>query len=137
MSVDGAQALACTLPHPRHRARRNLPRLLSVMGCCWQRARRSRCTMLSLVGCQRDRQTVYRPSTRRSLHRRRSVFGQECVDGHGGYAGSSSMFSEPVARTPLNWRAYAVVFGIGAVLHAWAIPVVFVLMVVTIISDRR
>lgn len=47
------------------------------------------------------------------------------------------MFSEPVARTLAFGGAYAVVFGIGAVLHAWAIPVVFVLMVVVwVISDR-
>ena len=47
------------------------------------------------------------------------------------------MFSEPVARTLAFGGAYAVVFGIGAVLHAWAIPVVFVLMVIVwVISDR-
>ena len=47
------------------------------------------------------------------------------------------MFSEPVARALAFGGAYAVVFGIGAVLHAWAIPVVFVLMVVVwVISDR-
>ena len=47
------------------------------------------------------------------------------------------MFSEPVARTLAFGGAYAVVFRIGAVLHAWAIPVVFVLMVVVwVISDR-
>ena len=47
------------------------------------------------------------------------------------------MFSEPVARALAFGGAYAVVFGIGAVLHGWAIPVLFVLMVVVwVISDR-